>query len=421
MSDICPTELCTACGACVNICPKSCISWIKDKVDTLYPLIDETACIHCDACRRACPNNNTLEYRKPFKTFAAWSLDEENRRTSASGGITSVFYKYTLNKGGFTCGAELSLDKGVNYIQIKDESDIKRVKNSKYVFSHTNDIFKQVRNELKEGRFVFFVGLPCQVAGLKSFLGKLVDDEHLLTADIICHGISNEDYLFQYIHHIEKTLDHKADTLCFRDPAYGTEAFVFTLRTNTYASVPEKKRLCRPTDDGKVFYKQNHYGRNLYYIGYMGGLHYRENCYHCRYARAERISDLTFGDFDGLGKEKPFAYDNVQVSMCLVNTPKGEKYLKEVSELLFLEERTLEEAVKPQCQLKAPSQKHPMRELFLDIYKEQHDFTKAAKMSLKKELRRNFFYQLKKRLIVTPMLCLTTQEQRDKIKKIIKH
>ena len=153
----------------------------------------------------------------------------------------------------------------------------------------------------------------------------------------------------------------------------------------------------------------------------MGGLHYRENCYHCRYARAERISDLTFGDFDGLGIEKPFAYGNKQVSMCLVNTPKGEKNLKDVSARLLLEERTLEEAVKPQCQLKAPSPKHPMRETFLEIYKEQHDFTKAAKASLKKELKRNFVYQLKKRFIVTPMLRLTTQEQRERIKRIIKH
>lgn len=395
--------MCTACGACANICPKNCISWTKDNVDTIYPIIDETVCIHCDACIRVCPNNNTLEYHKPLKTFATWSLDEENRRTSASGGIASIFYQYALNKGGFTCGAELTLDNGVNYIPLREVSDINRVKNSKYVFSHTNDIFKQVRQALKGGRFVFFAGLPCQVAGLKMYLGKLAEDENLLTADIICHGISNEDYLFQYIHHIEKKKNRKTDTLYFRDPAYGTESYVFTLR-----------------DESKVFYKQNHHETNLYYIGYMGGLHYRENCYHCRYARTERISDLTFGDFDGLGKEKPITYGNKQVSVCLVNTEKGERYLKEVSGLLFLDERTLQEAVKPQCQLKAPSSKHPMRDVFLNIYKEQHDFTKAAKASLRKELIRNFFYQIKKRIVVTPMLLLTTQEQRDRIKKMIK-
>jgi len=278
-----------------------------------------------------------------LKTYAAWSLDVENRRTSASGGITSVFYQYTIHKGGFTCGAELTINQGVNYIPLLKTEDINRVKNSKYVYSHTNDIYKKVKQALKEGRFVFFVGLPCQVAGLLTFLGKSADNPNLLTADILCHGVSNEDYLFQFVHSIEKKRNRKAESLSFRDPAYGTELYVFTLR------------------DRNVFYKQNHYGANIYYIGYMDELIYRENCYHCCYACEERISDLTFGDFDGLGKDKPFNYWNKQVSLCLVNSQKGEYYLKEVAECLFLQERTLEEAVDHQRQLKSPAKGHPLR------------------------------------------------------------
>lgn len=401
--EICPRVNCTGCGACVNACPKSCISWVKDDLDTLFPVIDENICIHCDACRRACPDNSEIEFYHPIKTYAAWSLNLEERRTSASGGITSIFYQYTLKRGGFTCGAELTLDKGVNYIPLQSEDDIKRVKNSKYVFSHTNDIYKQVRKALKEGLFVFFVGLPCHVAGLETFLGKLADNENLLTADIICHGVANEDYLFQYLYHIERKKKCKAETLCFRDPSFGTETFVFTLRNRD-----------------KVFYKQNHYGTNLYYIGYMEGLQYRENCYHCRYARTERISDLTFGDFDGLGKEKPFAYWNRQVSMCLVNTHKGEKYLKEVAKDLFLEERPLDEAVKPQHQLQAPTRMHPQRKIFIEEYRKTHDFSRAANKVLKKHARRNLIRSLFNSIIVTPIMHITTKGQRDRIKKFIR-
>lgn len=401
--DICPRENCTGCGACANACPKSCISWVKDELDTLYPIIDESICIHCDACRRACPNNSEIEFHHPIKTYAAWSLDKEDRRTSASGGITSVFYQYTLNRGGFTCGAELTLEKGVNYISLQSVDDIQRVKNSKYVFSHTNDIYKQVRQALKARRFVFFIGLPCQVAGLKTFLGKLANDENLLTADIICHGVANEDYLFQYLHHIEKKKRIKTEELSFRDPEFGTEMFEFTLRSGD-----------------NVFYKQNHYGTNLYYIGYMDELHYRENCYHCHYARTERISDLTFGDFDGLGKDKPFEHWNRQVSMCLVNTQKGERYLKEVAGMLFLEERTLEEAVKPQRQLNAPSKGHPMRGVFVEEYKRTHDFTRSANKVLGKKVRKNRIRKIVNTLVVTPIIRLTTKQQRDRIKKTIK-
>lgn len=400
--DICSRDYCTGCGACVIACPKSCISWVKDDLDTLYPAIDEDICIHCDACHRACHNNAGIKFHLPIKTFAAWTLDEENRRSSASGGITSVFYQYAINRGGFTCGAELTLDKGVNYIPLKTKDDIKRVKNSKYVFSHTNDIYSHVRQALKDGRFVFFVGLPCQVAGLKAFLGKQADDENLLTADLICHGVSNEDYLFQYLHHIEKRENRKADTLFFRDPTYGTDSFTFTLKSSD-----------------TVFYKQNHYGTNLYYIGYMDELIYRENCYHCSYARTERISDLTFGDFDGLGKEKPFNHCNRQVSLCLVNTPKGESHLRQVADMLFLEERTLEEAVKPQRQLKAPSEGHPMRKEFIEEYKRTHDFTRSAHKVLWKQVRGNRVHKMVNTLFVKPVLRLTTKQQRERIKNLI--
>ena len=419
-TEICPREVCTGCGACANICPKQCISWVKDELDTIYPTIDEKVCVHCDACRKVCPNNNELAYRVPIRTYAAWSLDPENRRTSASGGIASEFYRYALERGGFTCGAELTLDKGVNFITVERKEDILRVKNSKYVFSHMNDIYKKVKQALQTGRFVYFVGLPCQVAGLKSYLGKNADSDNLLLADIIYHGVSNEDYLFQYVHHIERTLKRKTECLSFRDPYFGTEKYVFTLRSKSNPS-GLKSMLSQRAVPSKPLYMQNHGGTNLYYIGYMNSLTYRENCYHCRYARAERISDLTFGDFDGLGSIRPFLHPPKQVSMCLVNTTKGLRYLNEIADQLFLEERTLEEAIKPQCQLKAPANYHPKRNLFVDEYRRSHDFTEAARKSLKKEVCRNRINQIKQVLIVRPLLKVTTKEQRDKIKRLLKH
>lgn len=415
--DICSKSDCTACGACVNSCSQKCISWIKDDVDTIYPQVDEEGCVHCNACLRACPNNNKLEYNRPFKTYAAWSLDPENRRTSASGGVASEFYRYTLKRGGFTCGVELTLDKGVNYIPVTCEEDIKRVKNSKYVFSHTNDIYQQVRQALLKGRFVFFIGLPCQIAGLKSFLGKLANNDNLLLADILCHGVSNEDYLFKYIKHIERKSNKVTKELSFRDPEYGTEGFFFTLRSSKQYYSHFNSHI---ESKSEPFYKKNHYDNNLYYIGYMSELIYRDNCYHCHYARTDRISDLTFGDFDGLGKDVPFNHWNKQVSMCLVNTAKGDYYLFEIANRLFLEERALEEAIKPQRQLKAPSKGHPNREIFIDYYRQTRDFVVAARRSLKKELRYNAIQNLKKKVVMKPILRITSKEQRERIKKLLK-
>lgn len=418
MDEICTKNLCTGCGACVNICPKQCISWVKDDIDTFYPLINHELCVDCGACKRVCPNNNNLDYHHPLKTYAAWSLDKENRRTSASGGIVSEFYRFAIARDGFTSGVELTLEKGANYIPVQNEDDINKVKNSKYVFSHTNDIYKQVRQALLNKRFVFFVGLPCQVAGLKTYLGKLADSENLLLADILCHGVSNEDYLIQYVHHVEITLRQKAEKISFRDPEYGSEGYVFTLRAKTNPSGAKGTSSASLTI--KPFYMQNHYGSNLYYIGYMEALTYRENCYHCRYARTERISDITFGDFDGLGAEIPFNHWNKQVSLCLVNTEKGLRFLSEITDKLFLEERNLDEAVKPQQQLKSPALKHQKRDIFLLKYRSTHDFTKSAKVSLKSSLYRNLRKNIARSVFVNPILHLTTKEQRNIIKRLFK-
>ena len=402
MIEVCDKNLCTGCGTCISVCPQKCITWQKDDLDTLLPNISVEECVDCGACRRVCHINHEMEFHMPTKCYASWALDPEIRRTSASGGITSVFYQYTLEQGGFTCGVEFDFRRGAYYVPVENTDDINRVKNSKYVFSRTDGIFKKIKTELKSGRFVFFVGLPCQVAALKLFLGKLFEAENLLSADILCHGVANEEYLFQYLKELERQKKKHPNSLSFRDPEYGTEKYIFTLRA----------------ENNKVFYKQNHYGGNLYYIGYMNELMYRENCYHCRYARTERVSDLTFGDFDGLGAKEPFNYWNRQVSLCLVNTERGAHYLQKVSDRLFLEERKLQEAVIPQKQLKGPAQGHPNRKMFLEEYRKTHDFPIAARHALAKELVVNRKKEFIRKYIKLPIKMLIPLSILMRIKKI---
>lgn len=396
--EICDRKECTACGACVNVCPNQCIVWCKDDYDTLYPNIDEGKCIECKACFRVCHNNNNnLKFNKPQRAYAAWSLDKDNRKTSASGGVTSVLYRNIIKKGGFTTGVELTRKKGAHYIIIKNEDDIKRVKNSKYVFSHTNDIFKVIKQEVKNGRLVFFVGLPCQVAALKTYLGQLSESNNLLLADLLCHGIVNEDYLFEYLQDIETEVGVEADEVCFRDPVFGTERYRFTLRAKHHHS--SRRILFHSShDEDAIIYNQSHTDKNLYMMGYMGNLIFRENCYQCHYAKTERVGDLTFGDFDGLGIDIPCNYSRKKVSLILVNTDRGDKVIKQVSNELFLEERNISEAINHQTQLREPTKGHSLRPVFLKKYSQTHDFTKSAQYCLKAELKNNRKINNKKRI-----------------------
>lgn len=62
-----------------------------------------------------------------------------------------------------------------------------RLRGSKYVQSYMGTVYRTVEQRLRDNRYVLFSGTPCQVAGLKAFLGKTYD--RLLTVDIICHGV----------------------------------------------------------------------------------------------------------------------------------------------------------------------------------------------------------------------------------------
>lgn len=46
---------CCGCAACVQKCPKHCISLYEDEEGFLYPRIDTNNCIDCGLCEKVCP------------------------------------------------------------------------------------------------------------------------------------------------------------------------------------------------------------------------------------------------------------------------------------------------------------------------------------------------------------------------------
>lgn len=367
---ICDYNKCTGCAACRDICPKQSITMRPDVLDALHPVIDESLCVDCGLCEKTCPNNREISYRYPQKVWAAWSNDNEVRRTSASGGIAFELYRYWIKKGGVATGVVYDREDGCHFILISKESDILPTQNSKYTFSDTNGIYKVVKQKLQAGVNVLFIGVPCQIAGLYGFLKK--DYENLTTVDIICHGMPPAAYLKQHVEYIEQRKNEYTSALCFRDPKYSTYTFTFTLKNSA----------------DKEFYNKKVLARDNYQLGYHRALIYRENCYSCNYARKERISDLTIGDFSGLGRFAPFEHDRHNVSCVLQNTVKGATLLFELKTALSLNERPAREAFDVEKQLKAPSVKHSGRTVFEQVYCETRNYELACKASLKVEKRK---------------------------------
>lgn len=367
---ICNHDKCTGCTACKDVCPKQCITMQPDELDALHPIVDDSICINCGLCEKTCPNNRELSYKLPHKVWAAWSNDNDVRRTSASGGIACELYRYWIKNGGVATGVVYDRDEGCHFILLEKESDIKTVQNSKYTFSETAGIYKVVKQKLQAGISVLFIGVPCQVAGLYGFLKKEYDN--LITVDIICHGMPPATYLEQHIKSIEDKKKEYTCQLFFRDPKYYTYTYTFTLKNN----------------NGKEFYNKKVLTRDNYQLGYHRALIYRENCYSCNYAREERISDLTIGDFSGLGRFAPFEYDKHNVSCILENTDKGSALLKKLNGALSMFERPACEAFEVEKQLKSPSVKHSRRSIFEKVYRKTRNYELASNIALKEEKKK---------------------------------
>lgn len=369
MTCICSRDLCSACWACREVCPKGCIDIEYDELAVPYPLIDNSRCIDCGLCKKICPNNSEVTFRFPKKVYAAWSKDADIRSTSASGGIATELYQLFLKDGGVAAGVVLNGECDAKYVVLDRHSDLSSVRNSKYTYSDSDGIYTKLRAYLDAGIDVLFIGLPCQVAALLKFLRKTYSN--LTTVDIICHGVAPAEYLKQHVRHIESEQNKSASRCLFRDPRYKTHQFIFSLYDK----------------DGRCFYHKRVASNDLYQLGYHKALIYRENCYRCKYARNERCSDLTIGDFSGLGRLEQCDFNNINVSCLMANTLKGEQVVELLSSTVELYSRPVREALDYERQLNAPSSRHPNREGFKSLFKQTGNFVASAGETLKQEIR----------------------------------
>lgn len=344
MEQICPMEQCTGCAACANRCPKHCISMLETGgLGHLYPHIDQKSCIDCGACQKVCPAIHPVEMRKPLTAYAGWDKNDEEYITSTSGGAASAFSRWIINQGGIVYGCSMS---GVEarHIRVDNIPDLYKLKGSKYVQSTIDDCYRRVLDDLRNNRKVLFIGTPCQVAALKSFMVK--DNPQLYTVDLICHGVPS---LAQLKRHINKIAKGKIpDKIYFRKGSY-----LLLLLLNG-------KEIYR-----NELFKQRY--KDSYYNAFFDGFSYRESCYHCRYANSERCSDITIGDFWGLRGELPLAHSH-GCSVLLPLTVKGKELLSGISDGFHLFERSVEEAVQGNDQLRHPKSKNLRIKLYRVLY-----------------------------------------------------
>ncbi|NLH96067.1 MAG: 4Fe-4S dicluster domain-containing protein, partial [Clostridiaceae bacterium] len=216
------------------------------------------------------------------RAFACWSKNDAIREKSSSGGIFSELAAKTLEDGGVVFGAAFDSDFSVRHRCIENIDDLDELRRSKYVQSEIGESFKEAEKYLEEGRKVLFCGTPCQIAGLKAYLGKEYDN--LTTCDIACFGVPSPKVWRMFLDYLEDRYGGGITSVSFRDKSTGW-----------------RESSVRITFDNGAKYMVS-VKKELYLMGYFKNLFTRKSCFDCRFKVHTSHADLTLADFWGIEK-----------------------------------------------------------------------------------------------------------------------
>lgn len=179
---------CYGCGACVNVCPRGAVHMTQAADGSYIPEIDEARCIGCGRCDRVCIHQHADKNHTPLGKegcYAAYQLDTQARKASASGGMFFPLAQEMLRQGGYVCGCVWNEQMDAVHIVSNKLEDVERMRSSKYVQSDIGNCLVTVRGLLKAGTPVMFCGTPCQCAACAAVTGN---PENLLLVALICEG-----------------------------------------------------------------------------------------------------------------------------------------------------------------------------------------------------------------------------------------
>lgn len=341
-------DSCCGCRACELACPKSAIKMEQNAEGFLYPVVDENLCINCGICNTVCPIEQCDKYKnEPIRVYAAYNLNQKARKKSSSGGIFIAIAKEILNRKGRVYGAAFDETMVLQHLCVDTENNLDKLVGSKYVQSDTNDVYKKVKEDLLGNKWVYFVGTPCQIVGLKAFLKK--DYPQLITSDLVCHGVPSIKMFRLFVNELERKWGEEIIEYRFRDK-----------RINGWSCSSSATSV---SDKGK---RHEHlYDRimNAYLTAFLSGSINREVCYKCPFACEKRCGDVTIADYWGVKNIFPDIDYRDGVSIIVLNTNKAISLFDNIKSNLYYHESQYEIAAKAgnNHQMLHPSQRPEYR------------------------------------------------------------
>ncbi len=301
-------KMCVGCGACMSACPKEAIKLEPDDMGYYRANVSYSKCVDCGICTKVCPAHHLPERKneKKPKCYEFMAANEKTLMSSSSGGAFSVFAEEAFRRGGVVAGAAWRDKYSVEHILIDNKDELLKLKKSKYMQSYMGNIFRTIKNSLEDDKFVLFSGCPCQVAGLKKFLG--IEYENLLLIDILCSHAPSAMFFRKYA---QQAFPEGFKDFSFRTKAFGHDCISLeVVDNNGYIHL----RHGRKEDD----YERAFHSHTMC----------SKHCENCNFQEVPRYGDITIGDFWGLGKYDKVADAQKGVSVVLCNNAKGEAFLE---------------------------------------------------------------------------------------------
>ncbi|MCQ1533890.1 Coenzyme F420 hydrogenase/dehydrogenase, beta subunit C-terminal domain [Mitsuokella jalaludinii] len=314
-------EDCSGCTACASICPVDAITMRPDSEGFQYPKVNEKKCIECHLCERVCPiANRKMEQTKQQDAYLFQLKNKTLRMESTSGGAFTAIAAQFIREGGVVYGAAYDEDLQVIHMRVDSIEDLRKFRNSKYVQSNLGNVFREIRDLLKGNQKVCFSGTPCQVEGIKSFLGKLCITDNLLLVDFVCHAVPSPLFWWKYVHWQEKKLSVKIGNVRFRDKRHYGYKYSQMVITD---------------ENGGERYHQG-VESDPYLRAFFSNLSDRPSCYSCAFKKRYRESDITLWDCFDVGLKAKTLDDDLGTTNILVQSERGAEWIAKLTDDIIM-------------------------------------------------------------------------------------
>lgn len=336
------SEKCYSCSACAEICPTKAISFDE----SLHPVINLQKCIKCRSCERVCIGLNEPINDKNMNCIAGYIVKNKNnkiRKSSSSGGVFFQLALKVLEMDGYVCGCIYD-DKFMPKHVVSNNIDIcKKMMGSKYVKSDMNDCISQIKQIVKNGKFVLFSGVPCQVAAIK----RCIKSDKLITLAVVCHGSIERKIWKKYLNEEEKMNDSSITSVSMRDKTKGYLNYGLRFQfENGVEHITYRKK------DG-------------YFLKcFTDGLFERRRCLSCAYKAQNIMSDLLLGDAWGMENVFSDFADDMGSSAIMILTKKGKTIFEEVEDSFLIKNADYQDIIYHNPRIMLPSPRNAFQNSF---------------------------------------------------------